>query len=504
MSKIITLEDDKIKEIQKKYKKIILAHGVFDLLHIGHLRYLKKAKSMGDCLIVSITNDINVNKGINRPFFNEKLRMEAISELECVDYVLISRASTSEKIILKIKPNIYVKGNDYKKPSLTQIKNYKIELKALKKVKCKFKIIDEINYSSSKLINSNFDKLNEDQKKILQKIILQNKFDFEKETKKKINESVLLIGDAIIDEFIFTQSLGKSRKNNIISTRFKKNENYDGGSLMIAKILAQYFNNITLLTHVNKKEIKYLRTNFKTLNFVNIENKQKGIVRKSRFVDEYNLTKIFQINENDNISFDPENEKKFINKINQLKNKFVHFVISDFGHGLITDKICKKINSIKNQKYINCQANSSNFGYNKFTKYTNSKILSCDEDEYRLSLNESSKKLGQVIKKNKNNFKNIKKMIITSGKQGSYSVEKNKVNFVKSLKINNMIDSIGCGDVYFSYLIIFEQLKKKIQFNNDEIMILCHLAASIHSKYFANSKLIDKKEYIKGLKSFSA
>ena len=94
-------------------------------------------------------------------------------------------------------------------------------------------------------------------------------------------------------------------------------------------------------------------------------------------------------------------------------------------------------------------------------------------------------------------------MIVTSGKQGSYCIEKRKIDFIKSLKINNMIDSIGCGDVFFSYLIILDKLKK-IKFSNLETMILCHLAASLHSKYFANSKIIDRIEFIKGLKSFSA
>ena len=69
MKKIITLEEYIEKNINKKFNNIVLAHGVFDLLHIGHLRYLRRAKALGDCLIVSITNDVNVNKGINRPFF---------------------------------------------------------------------------------------------------------------------------------------------------------------------------------------------------------------------------------------------------------------------------------------------------------------------------------------------------------------------------------------------------------------------------------------------------
>ena len=133
MKKIITLEEYTEKNISKKFNNIVLAHGVFDLLHIGHLRYLRKAKALGDCLIVSITNDVNVNKGINRPFFNENLRLEAIAQLECVDFVILSNEKTSEKIIKKVKPKIYVKGIDYKNPEKSQLENYKIELSALKK-----------------------------------------------------------------------------------------------------------------------------------------------------------------------------------------------------------------------------------------------------------------------------------------------------------------------------------------------------------------------------------
>ena len=504
MDKVITLDDFKKKDLKKKYKKIVLAHGVFDVLHIGHLRYLNKAKILGDCLIVSVTNDKNVNKGINRPFFNENLRLEAISQLECVDYVLLSEESTSDKIIKTLKPDIYVKGNDYKKVSATQTLNYKTELRALKKVKGKFIIIDDINFSSSNLINSSFDKLNQDQRNLLKKLIVKKKFDFESLTKKKIKDPILVIGDIIIDRFVFTQSLGKSRKNNIISTRFKKTEIYDGGSLMVVKILADFFSNISFLTCLNSNELKLIKKKFKNINFINIPSKEKGMTTKSRYVDEYNLTKIFQINENDQINISKSNETIIIKKLKHLSQKFKKIVITDFGHGIISKKINNSINNLDIDKFINCQANSSNFGYNKFTKYNSAKILSCDEDEYRLSLGESSRELNKSINDNINKFKKFKKMIVTSGKQGSYSIEKKKVEFVKSLNIDNMIDSIGCGDVFFSYLIVLDQLKITKILTNSEMMILCHLAASLHSKYFANSKLINRIEFIRGLKSFSS
>ena len=101
--------------------------------------------------------------------------------------------------------------------------------------------------------------------------------------------------------------------------------------------------------------------------------------------------------------------------------------ITDFGHGLITKKIGNSINNLKVEKFINCQANSSNYGFNKFTKYTNAKMLSCDEDEYRLSLGERSEKLQRSINNKLNKFKKIKMIVI--GKQGSYTIERNKVDF---------------------------------------------------------------------------
>ena len=86
-------------------KKIVHCHGVFDLLHIGHIWYLKEAKSHGDILIVTITPDKYVNKGPHRPIFNEKLRAEAVEALGFVDYVVINEWPTSVEAITIIKPD---------------------------------------------------------------------------------------------------------------------------------------------------------------------------------------------------------------------------------------------------------------------------------------------------------------------------------------------------------------------------------------------------------------
>ena len=104
-------------ELRQEGKKIVHCHGVFDLLHVGHLKHFREAKTFGDMLVVSITPDEFVNKGPGRPAFSTSLRLEALSELESVDYVIANQWPSAEEIIKIIQPDIYCKGPDYKNHS---------------------------------------------------------------------------------------------------------------------------------------------------------------------------------------------------------------------------------------------------------------------------------------------------------------------------------------------------------------------------------------------------
>ena len=112
--KIVSFQDlIKISRSKRKLNKtIVLCHGVFDLLHIGHIKHFEEAKNFGDVLIVTITPDQFVNKGPNRPAFNTNLRLEALQALGCVDYVSVNKWSNAIQTNKTLKPNIYRKGPD--------------------------------------------------------------------------------------------------------------------------------------------------------------------------------------------------------------------------------------------------------------------------------------------------------------------------------------------------------------------------------------------------------
>ncbi|MCD6221226.1 D-glycero-beta-D-manno-heptose 1-phosphate adenylyltransferase [bacterium] len=106
-----------VNELKRKGKKIVFTNGCFDILHSGHIKLLKKAKELGDVLILGINKDKSIKKikGKDRPIMDEKQRIEIISAIEFVDYVVPFGDITPEKLIKRIKPDIIVKGGDYKK-----------------------------------------------------------------------------------------------------------------------------------------------------------------------------------------------------------------------------------------------------------------------------------------------------------------------------------------------------------------------------------------------------
>ena len=144
---------EKIEEFKKINKKIVFTNGVFDILHIGHLSYLEEAKKLGDILVVGVNSDasVKINKGDKRPINTEKNRAGMLLGLKSVDYTVIFDEKTPEKILDILKPNIHVKGGDYKKEELP-------ETKIVEKNGGEVKILSFVdNFSTTDIINKILD-----------------------------------------------------------------------------------------------------------------------------------------------------------------------------------------------------------------------------------------------------------------------------------------------------------------------------------------------------------
>ncbi|AGB42164.1 D-heptose-1-phosphate adenylyltransferase [Halobacteroides halobius DSM 5150] len=151
MSKIYSLAE--LKEILATEKeagaKVVFTNGCFDLLHVGHTRYLAEAKTNGDLLVVGLNSDTSVQalKGEKRPLISEQERAELLANLEVVDYITIFAEKTASKVIAKLQPNVYVKGGDYKIEELP-------EARVVNEYGGQIKLVSEIKgASTTKIVN---------------------------------------------------------------------------------------------------------------------------------------------------------------------------------------------------------------------------------------------------------------------------------------------------------------------------------------------------------------
>lgn len=149
--KIKTIDElkDIVENLKNQNKKIVTTNGVFDILHIGHIRYLQEAKNLGDALIVAVNSDRSTKliKGPKRPLNNENDRAEALAALQCVDFVIVFEEENPIKVLEEIKPDFHVKGGDYEPDQI-------IEKEVVIKNGGKVHLIDKIEgYSTTSFIH---------------------------------------------------------------------------------------------------------------------------------------------------------------------------------------------------------------------------------------------------------------------------------------------------------------------------------------------------------------
>ena len=150
--KIVKLEElsDRCEKLRSAGKKIVATNGCFDLLHVGHVRYLQMARAFGDLLVVGLNGDRSVHelKGAGRPLTTQSDRAEILAAFACVDFVTIFPDLRATKFLAAVRPAVYVKGGDYTPRTLDEE-----EGAILKEIEAAIRIIPfEAGYSTSGLI----------------------------------------------------------------------------------------------------------------------------------------------------------------------------------------------------------------------------------------------------------------------------------------------------------------------------------------------------------------
>lgn len=258
MGKIITKNEysERLKsQIKLENKTVALCHGVFDLVHPGHIIHLQQAKQMADILVVSVTAAEYVRKGPGRPYFNDEMRMKVLEALECVDYVMLSEGYTVDDIVESVEPDLYVKGEEYARENEDITGKIAAERELVERYGGKIAYTTGEVFSSTRLINIALSGLSQDVIQYMEKFITKYSMeDIRKYTDKAEKLKILVVGDVIIDKYTYCIVHGLMSKDTGYSSRLEYSEEYLGGAAAVARHLGSFAENVTLMSIVGNEE----------------------------------------------------------------------------------------------------------------------------------------------------------------------------------------------------------------------------------------------------------
>ncbi|MBF0160112.1 MAG: adenylyltransferase/cytidyltransferase family protein [Magnetococcales bacterium] len=457
-SKIVTLEQLSIiaDGCRSDGRSVVLCHGGFDLLHPGHIRHLQRARAEGDVLLVSITADAYINKGPGRPVFSHTLRADSLAALSFVDYVTIIYDATALPAIQALKPSVYAKGNDYSQSSQDLTGNINLEREAVEANGGRIFFTNEVTFSSSNLLNTYFDVFSADTRRYL------TEFGHTHTSEQLINQlrqlspmRVLVVGEAIIDEYCYTTPLGQTGKSgNILSVRYDGSELFAGGALAVANHLAGFVENVTLVTALGRppdNHEPFIRSQLlpNVTPILRYFSSTPTIVKR-RYVDG-DINKFFEVYfYDDRTALTDALDLDLSQWIRDNAADYDLVVVPDYGNGMIFADQIKALCDTARFLAVNTQINSGNRGYHVITRYPRADFVSLNENEVRLAdhnrhapLEEVAAKIAAVV--------GAKQMAVTLGTQGAIMLDRERnASYRASVLSSRVVDRIGAGDAFLA------------------------------------------------------
>jgi rfaE bifunctional protein nucleotidyltransferase chain/domain len=435
--------------LQAQGKKIVHCHGVFDLLHIGHIKHLEAARQLGDALVVTLTPDRFVNKGPHRPAFPERLRAEALASLACVDFVGVNEWPTAVETIQRIRPNFYVKGIVRESGKRDHTNAIQMEEEAVKAGGGELVLTDEETFSASTLINRFMDVFAPETKTFLEQFRARHTPEEIVGYLQAIRKlKVLIVGETIVDEYQFCSVMGKSGKEPVLAALHNRTEQYAGGVLAIANHVSNFCNDVTLLSsigEINSCEdfiLSKLNKNI-TPHFVRVAGAPTII--KRRFLEEYLAAKLFEVYVMRNETMPEAAETEFCRNLESMAASHDVVIVADYGHFLMTDRAVDLV--CKRSKFLaaNTQANAGNKGFNTISKYPRADYVSIGEPEVRLDTRQASSDVRNLTENVARRI-GTRNFIVTRGSRGCIIHDRDQgLSEVPAFAIR-VVDRVGAGD----------------------------------------------------------
>ena len=438
-------------EARRSGRTVVHCHGCFDIVHPGHIHHLQFAKGLGDVLVVSVSADTHVNKGVNRPLIPDDLRAGSLAALECVDCVYVNPDPTAVELLERLRPDVYVKGREYERSNDPR---FHAERDAVTQNggRVVFSGADVV-YSSTALIGglSEVDHFQEEKLARFRDRHGLSNANLRGLVQNFRDRRVVVVGDYVLDRYHFCDATGVAGEGPMLSLRALKEKDYDGGAGVVALHLAGLGARPVMIGSLADDELSRRVEMRLTAAGVDVQcgRERRDLVTKHRYL--VDQTKLFKVDQGAPTPPDSQQSAKLADRILAAAQGAEAVIFADFGYGVITTGLLDRVLPELRSRVPVLAADVSGKQGN-LLRYKDVDLLCPSEREARDATHDHASGLGAVVW-NLLNATGARQAIVTLGKQGLITFDRNdkdagerlRSEYIPALS-SSAVDPLGCGD----------------------------------------------------------
>ena len=452
---LVTIDElrERLATHRREGRKVALCHGCFDPIHPGHIKHFQAAKAMCEVLVVTVTPDRYIDKGPGRPAFDERTRAESIDALTCVDYVAVNEWPTAEETLRELRPDYYVKGQEFENTADITGKLQK-EAEILKAIGAEMRFTHEAVFSSSHLLNTCFGMVSDDVVTFMDSL-KRDDLGIDKALAllgRIRNLKILVIGDTIIDSYQYCRGIGKSPKSNVITVQRLDVEAGLGGALCVANHLGAFCDNVKILTVLGGQDggEAFVRENLAAnVTLLPLLDPTRPTTTKKRYLDKVFKQKLLEVHTIDDSPIGPELRRAALAQLEAELPEADLVIVGDFGHGFLHGELVDFLVARAPYLAVTVQTNSGNYGFNFATKYASCHYMALDKPELQLA-NHDRVTPAEDLARTFLASRQCRHLAVTLGRNGSMLVAADGSVNSAPIVLSSVVDAVGAGDAFLS------------------------------------------------------
>ena len=484
---------------------VVQCHGCFDIVHPGHLRYLRFAKDQGDILIVSVTSDEAVGKGPDRPYIGEDLRLENLAAIEYVDYVCLDANHWAGPVLGALEPDVYVKGKEYAESGDPRFARER-ELVEERGGKVIFSS-GEVVYSSTFILSQFRDRFRLEEERV-QSFVRQHGIgaaQLDGALHRFLGKKVLVVGDPILDRYIHCDALSVAAESPILSVMPLREELFLGAGALIARQVVAFGGEATLLSVLGDGEDGDESERFAAelaraeVGFARIRSDRRPLYTKTRYlVDE---SKVFKVNSGRYAPLSTTTARELVEAAAERMPEFDAVIATDFGYGLFSDGVAGEISARAREAGRPLYVDVSHSARAHLLHFARPRLATPTEAELRLAFSDDESGLSHLASLYYQ-ASGAEQLILTLGKRGAVIFDppvepgaRLSSDYLPSLA-THPVDAVGAGDVFLATAVLADLVGE----SSASATFLASCASALHVRRLGNEPvdLADITRFVAG------